>query len=49
MESYTCASSGAELSRILVRHLSTGLEEPVKAIISERLVSGLVDLYEYVW
>ncbi len=49
MESYTCASSGAELSRFLVRHLSTGLDEPVKAIIPQRPVSGLVDLYEYVW
>ncbi len=49
MESYKYAPRGAVLWRIVVRHLSTRLEESVKAIISERPASGLVDLYEYAW
>jgi len=49
MELYMYAPTEAKLSRIVVRNLSTGAERPVKAIISEELVSRLVNLYEYAW
>lgn len=49
MESYMYVPTEAVLSRVIVRNLSTGAERPMKAIISEGLVSRLVDLYEYAW
>ena len=49
IESHMYAPTEAKLSRIVVRNLSTGAERPVKAIISEELLSRLVNLYEYAW
>ena len=49
IELYMYAPTEAMLSRIVVRNLSTRAERPVKAIISEELVSRLVNLYEYAW
>jgi hypothetical protein len=49
MESRMYAPSEAALSKIVARNLSTGQERPVKAVISDGLVSKLLDLYEYAW
>jgi hypothetical protein len=49
MEVYMYASSNAKLSKVTVRNLTSSEEMQIRAIISEGLVSKLVDLYEYAW
>jgi hypothetical protein len=49
MEAYMYAPSNAKLSKVVVRNLTSSEEIQVKVIISEELVSKLVDLYEYAW
>ncbi len=49
MEAYMYAPLKAKLSKVIVRDLTSTEEIEMKAIISEELVSKLVDLYEYAW
>lgn len=45
MEAYMYAPLKAKLSKVIVRNLTSSEETQMKAIISEELVSKLVDLY----
>lgn len=49
MESFMYAPTEGMLSRAMVQDPASGAERPIRIIVSEELVSKLVDLYEYAW
>ena len=42
-------SPEAQYSKVILENASSGEQRPVKAIVSEKLVASLVDLYGYGW
>lgn len=42
-------SSEAQLSMVTAENMSTKEQKPIKALVSETLVTKLVALYEYAW
>jgi len=49
LEPFMYGSHEAQYCKAMLENVSTGEQRPIKAIVSEKLVARLVDLYGYGW